>query len=203
LGKEAAVKLAALGAEVIILCRNPTNAQAAVTEIKERSGWVYKKGVCSYLANSTFVIDMKTALNLSEKVREGWSLSSHSIKVDEQNVIARQLNFSIHLLLHVWSSIEIINVWFMFKRIEIYNLYIHQQHSLNNNKSAEQFEVSYDLTLCTLPCPSPCSPHISDSSYIHLIQKENKFVFIMDSVTMIWASHTYRHNVPHSLCNTL
>ena len=38
LGKESAVKLAALGAEVIILCRNPTNAQAAVTEIKERSG---------------------------------------------------------------------------------------------------------------------------------------------------------------------
>lgn len=38
LGKETAVKLAALGADVIILCRNPTNAQAAVTEIKERSG---------------------------------------------------------------------------------------------------------------------------------------------------------------------
>lgn len=41
LGKETAVKLAALGADVIILCRNPTNAQAAVSEIKERSGWVY------------------------------------------------------------------------------------------------------------------------------------------------------------------
>lgn len=40
LGKETAVKLAALGADVIILCRNPANAQAAVTEIKERSGWV-------------------------------------------------------------------------------------------------------------------------------------------------------------------
>jgi NAD(P)-dependent dehydrogenase (short-subunit alcohol dehydrogenase family) len=38
LGKETAVKLAALGADVIILCRNPTNAQAAVAEIKERSG---------------------------------------------------------------------------------------------------------------------------------------------------------------------
>lgn len=38
LGKETAVKLAALGANVILLCRNPTNAESAITEIKERSG---------------------------------------------------------------------------------------------------------------------------------------------------------------------
>ena len=38
LGKETAVKLAALGADVIILCRNPANAESAITEIKERSG---------------------------------------------------------------------------------------------------------------------------------------------------------------------
>ena len=43
LGKEAAVKLAALGAEVIILCRSQKNAQAAITEIKERSGWVRRQ----------------------------------------------------------------------------------------------------------------------------------------------------------------
>lgn len=39
LGKETAVKLAALGADVIILCRNPSRADAAIAEIKERSGW--------------------------------------------------------------------------------------------------------------------------------------------------------------------
>ena len=38
LGKETAVKLASLGADVIILCRTPATAEAAVTEIKERSG---------------------------------------------------------------------------------------------------------------------------------------------------------------------
>lgn len=36
--KETAVKLAALGADVVILCRNPVGAEAAVKEIKERSG---------------------------------------------------------------------------------------------------------------------------------------------------------------------
>jgi NAD(P)-dependent dehydrogenase (short-subunit alcohol dehydrogenase family) len=38
LGKETAIKLASLGAETIILCRNPEKADAAVAEIKARSG---------------------------------------------------------------------------------------------------------------------------------------------------------------------
>lgn len=38
LGKETAVKLAALGANVIILCRTPSRADAAIAEIKQRSG---------------------------------------------------------------------------------------------------------------------------------------------------------------------
>jgi NAD(P)-dependent dehydrogenase (short-subunit alcohol dehydrogenase family) len=38
LGKEAAVKLASLNAETIILCRNPSKAKAAIDEIKMRSG---------------------------------------------------------------------------------------------------------------------------------------------------------------------
>jgi NAD(P)-dependent dehydrogenase (short-subunit alcohol dehydrogenase family) len=38
LGKETAIKLASLGAETIILCRNPEKADAAVAEIKAKSG---------------------------------------------------------------------------------------------------------------------------------------------------------------------
>jgi hypothetical protein len=41
LGLETAVRLAALGGEVIILCRNPVNAQKAVEEIKLRYAFIY------------------------------------------------------------------------------------------------------------------------------------------------------------------
>ena len=61
-------------------------------------------------ADATIIIDMRTALNLSEEVCEGWNLPSYSFKVDEQNVIARRLDFNNQLLLHVYSSIEIIDV---------------------------------------------------------------------------------------------
>jgi NAD(P)-dependent dehydrogenase (short-subunit alcohol dehydrogenase family) len=38
LGKETAVKLASLGAKVIMLCKTPSRAEAAVQEVRLRSG---------------------------------------------------------------------------------------------------------------------------------------------------------------------
>ena len=39
LGKETAIKLASLGADIIILCRNPEKAEEAVADIKRESGF--------------------------------------------------------------------------------------------------------------------------------------------------------------------
>jgi hypothetical protein len=99
LGKETAVKLAGLGADVIILCRNPTNAQAAVAEIKERSGWVY------YVAKDIKLNRQNAKMALMLRIIElcAWSASTKQIicclSYHAVNHIMQQYTFSCYDML--------------------------------------------------------------------------------------------------------